>query len=303
MSWRATAVTTLTVGIVVGAHAVPAGQQPFTARVDVVHVNVSVKRGNNPVPGLIATDFAVFDNGVRQRIDSIGVENVPVDATLFLDTSGSTAGELPSMIAAVHRISQLLRPGDQFRVLTIGQSVYQSVPWSQAGADFDLRPSFVAGVSLIWDAVALAIRHPMPPGRRHVVIALTDGQDCGSLIQPDALIALASRSDAVVHWVEMGLPSRTLGENAMARCFFNPMMADTEALATAAERTGGLKHTSVFHVDPVKDFEQILSDFRQSYVLTFTPSGVDRSGWHALHVDVPSGKYTVHARAGYDGGA
>ena len=278
-------------------------QTPFIARVDVVTVNVSVKHGNNPVPGLTANDFAIFDDGVRQRIDSVAVENVPIDATLFLDTSGSTAGQLPSMIAAVRRISEILRPGDRFRVLTIGQSVYEPVPWRPAGEAFDLKPTFVAGVSLIWDAVALAIRHPVPLGRRHVVIALTDGQDCGSVVQPDTLVALASRSEAVLHWVEMGLPARTLGENAMARCYQNPLMADVEALATAAERTGGLKHSSIFHVDPVKDFEHILGDFRQSYMLTFTPAGVQRQGWHALRVEVPAGKYVIHARSGYDGGS
>jgi hypothetical protein len=88
----------------------------------------------------------------------------------------------------------------------------------------------------------------------------------------------------------------------MARCYSTPAIDDTDALAVAAERTGGLKHSSVFRVDPVKDFEQILSDFRQSYMLTFRSSGVTRPGWHTLRVEVPAGKYTVHARAGYDGG-
>jgi hypothetical protein len=134
MTRHAAATVTLLAFAVAGAtEAVLAQQAPFIARVDVVTVNASVKHGNNPVRGLTASDFAVFDNGVRQRLDSIGVESVPIDATLFLDTSGSTAGDLPAMIAAVHRISEMLRPGDQFRVLTIGQSVCESIRWSPAG--------------------------------------------------------------------------------------------------------------------------------------------------------------------------
>jgi len=54
--------------------------------------------------------------------------------------------------------------------------------------------------------------------------------------------------------------------------------------------------------DPAKEFAKILSDFRQSYVLTYTPTGVNSPGWHAIKVDVAGHKYKVLARSGYFGG-
>jgi len=73
-------------------------------------------------------------------------------------------------------------------------------------------------------------------------------------------------------------------------------------LKQIVESTGGAKHASLFGVDPVKEFDKILSDFHHSYVLTFTPTGVTPAGWHTLHVEVPKGTYAIAARSGYVGG-
>src|SRR6266704_3614947 len=45
----------------------PAPQARFRTTTDVVTVDVAVRSGGSSVPGLTAADFALFDNGVRQR--------------------------------------------------------------------------------------------------------------------------------------------------------------------------------------------------------------------------------------------
>jgi len=43
-----------------------------------------------------------------------------------------------------------------------------------------------------------------------------------------------------------------------------------------------------------------IADFRDSYVLYYTPTGVTRSGWHDITVTVPSQpRATVRTRRGY----
>ena len=50
------------------------------------------------------------------------------------------------------------------------------------------------------------------------------------------------------------------------------------------------------------NFKAIFDDFRQSYVLQYSPAGVKGQGWHALAVTVPSAKdATIRARQGYYG--
>ena len=120
----------------------------FRATTVSVAVNVSVKRGNRVVTNLTANDFRLTDNGVAQTIDSVSRESVPIDVTLFLDTSASTAGKLDDMKQDVQGIVRLLRPGDRFRLLTIGDSVYETVPWVPAGTKLDLSFDAVGGISL-----------------------------------------------------------------------------------------------------------------------------------------------------------
>jgi hypothetical protein len=269
-----------------------------------VAVNASVKRGNRVVANLTGSDFRLTDNGVAQAIDAVSIESVPMDVTLFLDTSGSTAGKLDDMKQDVQGIIRLLRPGDQFRLLTIGDSVYEPVSWVPAGTKVDLTFGAVGGISLIQDALLIALLHPPQPDRRHLIVGMTDRQDCGSVVPSGLLRELTGRSEAVLHLVEFSGG----GEESNYRvrtCSPRARPDGVRILDDAAARTGGQLHTQSFFFRSsslLRAFKTIFDDFRQSYVLRYSPSGVDPRGWHAIKVDVPAVKdATIRARLGYYG--
>jgi hypothetical protein len=274
----------------------------FRSTTDTVTMNVSVKRGNSVVPNLTAADFRVTDNGVAQTVEAVLIETVPIDVTLFLDTSGSTAGKLNEMQRDVQAIVQLLRAGDRFRLLTIGDSVSPSVPWVEAGTKVNSSFAAVGGISLIHDALMFGFLHRPEPGRRHLVVGMTDRQDCGSVIPAAMLLELAGRSDAVLHLVDY---SGGGGEaNYRVRsCTPRARGNGASLIEQAAARTGGELHTQSrwFRASSIaRAFKTIFDDFRQSYVLRFSPSGVPARGWHTLVVQVPKVKNpTIHARQGY----
>ena len=66
--------------------------------------------------------------------------------------------------------------------------------------------------------------------------------------------------------------------------------------------TGG----SVLEIESTRDLSQtflrILEEFRQRYLLSFSPRGVSSTGWHRLEVRVKGRRGTVNARAGYQAG-
>ena len=310
MSGRAlTAVVTLAM---LGAIAGGASQQPaqqartFRAKVVSVAVNVSVKRGNRIVPNLTANDFRLMDNGVAPTIDEVSRESVPIDVTLFLDTSASTAGKLGEMKTDVQGIVRLLREGDRFRLLTIGDSVYENVAWVPAGTKLDLSFGAVGGISLIQDALVIALFHRPDPDRRHLVVGLTDRRDCGSVVSSALLRELAARSEAVLHLIDH---SGSGGEDnyRVRSCTPRGRPDGDRLLIEAAERTGGAFHTQSFFfrsASLLRAFRTIFDEFRQSYTLRYSPSGVDPTGWHAIAVSVPAIKdATVRARQGYYGDA
>ena len=291
-----------------------ADQAVFRARTDLVAISASVKRGNAPVANLKAADFRLTDNGVAQSIDAVTIESVPLDVTLFMDTSGSTAGALQRMKKNVIAIAEMLRPDDQFRLLTIGLSVEVPVPWQRAGtppgphdADFAswggvaLDMKAVPGISLVYDALFVALTHTPAAGRRHLVVAMTDGRDCGSLLDGARVLDASARSEAVLHWIYVSADGDFDPNSVSAWC--TPTDAgETDFVGQSAARTGGDSHRSRFGDPAVRTFAQILDEFRQSYVLRYSPQGVAASGWHAVTVQVPAQPaLTIKARSGYFG--
>jgi hypothetical protein len=79
----------------------------FRSRVDAVSVDVSVRWGGKPVGGLTAKDFALLDNGVRQQIEVVDTEAVPLDVSLIIDISGSTATLVGQLTDDMRRIAEL----------------------------------------------------------------------------------------------------------------------------------------------------------------------------------------------------
>ena len=274
-------------------------QAVFRATTESVAISASVKRGNAPVANLTAADFRLTDNGVAQAIEAVTIESVPLDVTLFMDTSGSTAGALDRMKRNVVSIAGMLRPDDQFRLLTIGLSVETPVPWQRAGNRLSLDMKAVPGISLIYDALFVALTHQPNAGRRHLIVAMTDGEDCGSLLDGARVLDASGRSEAVLHWIYVS-SGGDFDPNAVSAWCTPGDARDVDFVAESAARTGGDRHRSRFGDPAVRTFAQILDEFRQSYVLRYSPQGVKGSGWHAVTVQVPAQPaLTIKARSGY----
>jgi hypothetical protein len=238
---------------------------------------------------------------VVQQIDAVTIESVPLDVTLFMDTSGSTAGALDRMKQNVSRIAAMLRPEDRFRLLTIGLSVQTAVPWQPAGKPIVLDMIAVPGISLVYDALAVALPHQPEAGRRHLIVAMTDGEDCGSVVDGPRVLEMSGRTEAVLQWIYVSNSGSTGDFSIPATCTPNDGHY-VDFLEASADRTGGAKHKSRFGDPAVQTFKQILDEFRQSYVLRYTPQGVKAGGWHPVRVDVPGqAGLTIKSRSGYFG--
>ncbi len=121
--------------------------------------------------------------------------------------------------------------------------------------------------------------------RRGLVIAFTDGADTISWLTPDRVLDASRSTDAVVY----GVIVRSRNKASF--------------LHELSERTGG----GIVEIDSTKDlaerFVAILDEFRQRYLVSYTPRGVSSRGWHRLDVRVKGRKVSVKARAGYLSGS
>ena len=111
---------------------------------------------------------------------------------------------------------------------------------------------------------------------------------------------VAGRSERSCTW----LTTRAAGElTATASARARPRRRGRGGvLARAAERTGGELHgqSRFFRASSIaRAFRTIFNDFRQSYVLRYSPEGVPARGWHPIVVRAPppAARPSVRARA------
>jgi hypothetical protein len=282
--------------------AIVQAQQPvFKSSMQSVTVNAPVTRGNNPVPGLTAADFRISDNGVAQTVETVGFEAVPIDVSLFLDNSGSTHAIVGQIKESTNQILKILRPGDRFRVLAFGLQIRSVTGWLPAGASVDLAPLEQSRISSVFDAMLFAMMHRPEPGRRHLIVAITDAIDFASIISLDDLHRVASRADGVLH-VMLVRGAGATEPNAPGRWLPGGTSIGAPVMDQIAEATGGQLHQPLFGDPVVQGFKKAFDDFRLSYVLTFTPNGVSSTGYHELKVTCPNqSRVSIRARKGYWG--
>ena len=292
------------------ATTVAIAQSQFRASVDSISIDVSVKAGNVPLLGLTAADFVLTDNGVSQTIQSVALDAVPIDATLLLDTSPSIFGEQARLKSNLARMAAFLRAADRLRVMVFDDQVRDVFGWKPAGTldvESVMQGVGVGEISAVYDGLVLAMMHRPDPERRHLVVAMTDGRDGGSVADSYLVRDVARRAESALHLVVVGPNANGLSRNASAaRLTLWPTMPDREGetnLDEAAKLTGGRVHGDPSpgqRVDTVKAFKAAFDDFRQSYILRYTLTGVPRPGWHDVKVEVKKPvKLTIRSRRGY----
>ena len=71
--------------------------------------------------------------------------------------------------------------------------------------------------------------------------------------------------------------------------FLPTLVADTGGSLLVAQETGRLRES----------FARVVDEFRQRYLLTYSPSDVEVMGWHEIEVRVSGRARRVQARRGY----
>jgi VWFA-related protein len=300
------------------------GFQTFRSGVEGVVIPVSVRNGNKPVAGLTAADFELRDNGVRQELQDVSAEKIPLDLTLLLDLSSSVDGPmLQRLKTAVADTAALLRQDDRIRLVTISQVLHEVFGLRPKAGSMPLDTLAAEGATSLYDGLAVTMMRPTDVGRRQLIVAFTDGRDSTSIIDESAAKAIAQLSDAVVDIVVPIAPARI----AESRRLSQRQGGMPDSLAGAGNVTvngqgpAGIAPDGVPQVlsDLVKPtagqvialspdesisrvFKAVLDDFRATYVLQYVAHGVEPGGWHDVEITLKRrGKFDIRARKGYRG--
>ena len=257
----------------------------FRGGIEKVRVDVLVAVDGKPVTDLRLSDFEILDNGVPQRIEGYGAfEDIPLNIVLALDTSSSVTGKRAQLLrGACHDLLAELKEDDQAALVVFGDAI---IVRSRLSRDFAAvraaidRPFPVGQTSLIDAAQAGILLAESGPGRA-LVLVFSDGLEVSSYLPPDTVLETVKRSDAVIYGVVLrGVPRPPF-------------------ITELAEGSGGTLLETASPTDIAPAFKRVLEEFRHRYLLSYTPTGVNRAGWHSLKVRVKRQGITVKARPGY----
>jgi VWFA-related protein len=275
--------------VLLGGTAFAVAQGPtFSSRLEAVRVDVLVTDRGRVVTGLRPGDFEVRDNGVLQTVDLVAFQQIPLNVILALDVSASVSGErLEHLQRAGHSLIDRLAKDDRAALLTFSNAVVLREDLTSDTARVrkalsDVRP--LIDTALVDGAYSAITLDPMDGGR-NLVIVFSDGLDTMSWLAPDRVLESAKRSDMVEYVVSARGPEVS------------------RVLEDLSDLTGG----ELLKIESTKDlsatFLTVLDEFRQRYLISFSPTGVPRDGWHRLDVRIKNRRLTVKARTGYQAGA
>jgi len=260
-------------------------QTSFRTRVESVRLDVLVTAGDRPLLGLSARDFEVRDNDELQQVTLIGAGSVPLDVILALDMSSSlTAGRLTALRSASASLVKTLEADDRAAVVTFNQSVSRLQPLSSdhrlvERALADATPS---GATSLVDAMYASIGIAEPGDRRTLLIVFSDGIDTASWLPAASVVRAAQRSETVIYAVSTAAANRS------------PTL-----LSEVTGPSGG----KVLEVDSARlrsAFVQILTEFRERYLLSYTLPSTASAGWHRIDVRVKRRGAQARTRSGYE---
>lgn len=286
--------------IILGLASFLAAQDDTTTfRMDVklvnVFVNVTDKTGAI-VGGLGKDDFRVLEDGRPQEIKIFERQSeLPLNLTLAIDTSGSTAKDLNiEQIASKHFIHALLREQDQMSLIQFATYVSQLVPFTNKVSQLDrgLNSLRVGDATAIYDAIYLGADGLKKKQGRKVLVLVSDGGDTAkSTTYPEAL-EQALRCEVMIYSIIDVPIEASAGRD----------IGGEHALITLAEQTGG---KSFYAVEGGLDkaFEKVSEDLRTQYLLAYYPHNQEPDrNFHRLTVTVPraaNDAFNIRYKTGY----
>ncbi|MEM1201670.1 MAG: VWA domain-containing protein [Acidobacteriota bacterium] len=270
--------------------------------VELQQLYVTVTRGPRRVLDLTEGDFQVFDDGRAQELVTFSRGEVPLAATLLIDSSMSMKGErLTSALRGARAFAEGLEDLDQAMLMLFSDQLMRSTEFTHDPAVLldPLAGVEAAGNTSINDHLYLALKLLESRQGRRVIVLFTDGADLHSVLDMEEVLWKARRSQALVYWIrlEAGAGSNTSFATAWRNAEGN--RSQLENLERTVDQSGGRTLTidQLSAIEPA--FRDILSELREQYVLGYYPSTINNDGgWHEVEVRVGSG-LEVRTRDGY----
>lgn len=277
-----------------------APQQVIRSNVDLVSLNVTVTEGDHFVGGLDQSKFSVFEDGVKQDITFFTSERQPVALSLLLDSSTSMDQKLKTAQEAAVGFATRLGAQDVAQVIDFDSrpTVIQTFTNDRALLETAVRKTTAGGSTSLYNAIYIALSElkkiraeSLAQVRRQAIIVLSDGEDTSSLVEYEAVLDAAKRSEVLIYGI--GLKSKT----------DFPTKGFNEAdfvMRTLSQETGGRAFFVELLPQLASVYQTIADELVSQYTIGYSPKNPKRDGaWRTVVVQVDRADAAVRTKRGY----
>lgn len=186
-----------------------------------IPVIVSDRQGRY-ISGLKASDFSLFQDGVKQNIDFFAPTEEPLNVALLIDTSRSTIPVLDDIKDAAINFVKQLQPRDRAMIVSFDFETQVLTPLTSDRKELtraikNAEIGEIAGTTLR-DAVMETVTRSFADikGRKAIVL-LTDGKDARSEVSEPQLMRSIEESDTMIYSIFYQTGGRAAARNGNNR--------------------------------------------------------------------------------------
>ncbi|MBK9315269.1 MAG: VWA domain-containing protein [Acidobacteria bacterium] len=255
---------------------------------DLVLLDVTVVDQNNqPVFDLTKNDFEVYEDRIKQTIEEVSREEVPVSFGMVIDTSGSMRSKLQIVSdAALDLIKQMRQDDEAFLAQFKAEpELVQDFSSDRRELEDALGEMFTSGGTSLLDAIIATSDYAQEKGkqRRKALIVITDGLEKNSSVKEKEVMEAIKENEVQVYLVGF------IDEEEDQRSFFgrSPAKKAKELLSRLADDSGGRAFFPKDLSEMPQIAAQISKDLRTQYVMSYYPTNDKRDGtFRSLKVQV-----------------
>ncbi|HEU0253700.1 MAG TPA: VWA domain-containing protein [Pyrinomonadaceae bacterium] len=293
-----------------------------------VQLNIGVvdKQGR-AVTSLTRNDFAIYEDGVKQSIQSFEPVDAPFSLVLLLDMSGSTINFRQQLKIASQRFLDALAPEDRVAVIQFDKQVKLLSGFSQdrLKTAYAIEIANGKGDTYFFEALKYALKELDKEGkRRKAIVVLTDGVDtlmrnadrvmvskaqtdeeAIAAVKPETsddlnrVLAAADRQGVTIY--PLALPSGDPRRLAMPTPSQIGMYSAARArMQSLADRTGGRLNEIIRLEHMAQLYREVAASLRTLYTVAYQAKGDrPRGKWHEIKVEVTHSELTARTKPGY----
>ncbi len=278
--------------------------QTFKAAVDVVSLVVTVTGPDGRyLRDLNATDFSIFEDGVKQDLVVFNKQQQPVALSLLLDSSASMENKLRTLQAAAGNFVQRLQPNDLAQVIDFDSRVdiRQSFTADHAALQTAINQTAAGGSTSLHNAIYIALKElkKLPARtneevRRQALIVFSDGEDTSSLVSFDEVLDLAKRSETAIYTISLQNEGATRSKGFLEAEF---------VMRQLAQETGGKAFFAKRIEELAGVYGDIADELSSQYSMGYTSKNQIRNGaWRRIVVQLTPAGASARTKRGYYAG-